>query len=176
MEPAVVSLRLANVQPVDTTGKRVEVENDMYSVFLNSVCRNVLDVGCLVTGIELAAGELDPSSVGSRDAKNVDAPLAEQIDIIGSEERGVSFFEHRTALRAQTGAETPFVASTSRVLIPPVGVDGLLLLQPASLVDAAAFECRPIDILGRCEGKSRETRQERGDLDNDRKAPNQVVN
>jgi hypothetical protein len=63
---------LTNIQGVDTTRQGVKTNNDTHVVLPNGVGGNLLQVLLLIAVVQLRAGDLDPSSVGCRDAKKVD--------------------------------------------------------------------------------------------------------
>ena len=53
------------------TREGVDVQNDVYAILVDSIRGNAFDERGLVAVLELAPGNLDPSSVRGRDAENI---------------------------------------------------------------------------------------------------------
>lgn len=139
---------LADIEVVDTTGQRVEANNDVHVVLADCIVGNDLEPLLLVTRVQLGARDLDPSGVGGRDTEGVNTNTGELIDGGGVQERGVASLENGTTLRPKSLAQSPLIGSAVTAdLGPPDGVVSSLLLQPSTEVGTVGLEGLPVDVV-----------------------------
>jgi len=138
VEEVIVHESLTDVEVVDTTGERVETNDDVHAVGVNSVVSDGLKVLLLVTVVESGSRDVDPGCVSGRDTESVDTNRGELINGRGVEEAGVTGLESRATLVTKSLAESPLVRGSRQVgnASPPDRVVSLFLLQPTAEVRA----------------------------------------
>lgn len=134
-EPAIVTVSLANVKIVDTSGKRVKTDDAVHVVLLNGVLGDGLEVSLLVTAVKLRTWNLDPRSICGWYPQCVDSNGGKLVDGCGVQERGIASFEDWATLATECLTKSPLIrdiSTTNRV--PPDRVVVHLLLEPATQV------------------------------------------
>lgn len=69
-EPGIVEESLANVEVVDSARKRVKSNDAVHAILGDSIVGNGLEVGLLVSVVELRARDINPGGVGGRDSED----------------------------------------------------------------------------------------------------------
>lgn len=151
VEPGVVHQGSTNVEVVDTSGQGVQTDDDdVHAVLVDGIVGDGLKVLLLLAGVESRAGNLDPCSVGSGNAKGVDTDSSYLIDSGGVQEGSVASFEGRAALATQLLTQSPLIRSAITAnLGPPDGIVSLLLLKSSAKISAISLEGLPFDEAGR---------------------------
>lgn len=139
---------LTNVEIVDSTGKRVETNDDVHLVLLDGVVGDLPEVRLLVSVIEGRSRNIDSRSIGSGNAQSVDSDACERIDGRGIQERLVTLFQNGAAALTKSLAQIPLIwgrhGGTAK-RCPPDRIVRPLLSEPASEVCTVGLECPPVD-------------------------------
>jgi hypothetical protein len=118
-EPIVVADSLANIETVDAAGERVQANDDMHVVLLDSVLCEGSQEDLLIASIQLRARDLHPSCVSRRNAEGIDAYAGKLVDGRCVDVGGVTSFKSRTTIKPQRFAERPFVVGIWGERVPP---------------------------------------------------------
>ena len=123
LEPGVVSESFTNGKGVDTTGQRVETDNNVHVVLVDGVVGQGSEVSLLVTRVKHAAGDLGPGCVSGRDTKSVDTLGTHLVDVGSGEERSIALLEERsTNGETNGGTPGPLIGERSNIGGPPLSI------------------------------------------------------
>lgn len=67
LPPSSVSKGFSNLEAVDSSGKGVESDDDVHAVLANGVLRNCLELGLLLSVVQLRPGNDSPRRVGCKE-------------------------------------------------------------------------------------------------------------
>ena len=89
---------LTDVEVVDATRERVKTDNDLHAVSVDGVLGGGVKVGLLISMPERRSWDINPSSLGGRNADSVDTDSSKLVSCGSVQEGCISSLKYRPTL------------------------------------------------------------------------------